>query len=174
MPLTHPVCGMYSSSSCTVKRLAKYSKKQNWCAMTGRMLFRRYVCKALQTTPLTLRSFSRTSLQLLGGLPPLPPPSTSGSVLHLSIHEPILLFTCPYHHLSRLSRIKSSMLLKPKRLLSSEEGTLSLNETPQIHLSWLCQLSQADCILLFHRPGLASMEDDSPDTRSKQASSLAQ
>ena len=84
-------------------------------------------------TPLTLRSFSRTSFQLLGGLPTLPPPSTSGSVLHLSIHEPTLLSTCPYH-LRRLSRIKSSMLLKPKRLLSSEEGTLSLNETPQIHL----------------------------------------
>ena len=84
-------------------------------------------------TPFTLKSLFRSSFQLFRGLPTLPPPSTSGSVLHLSIHEPTLLSTCPYH-LSRLSRIKSSMLLKPKRLLSSEEGTLSLNETPQIHL----------------------------------------
>ena len=84
-------------------------------------------------TPLTLKSLFRTSFQLFGGLPTIPPPSTFGNLLHLSIHAPSLLSTCP-NHLSRLSRINSSMLLKPNRLLSSEEDTLSLNETPQIHL----------------------------------------
>ena len=68
-------------------------------------------------TPLTLRSFSRTSFQLFGGLPTLPPSSTSGNFLHLLIHASPLLLTYPYH-LSRLSLIKLSMLLKPNRLFS--------------------------------------------------------
>ena len=75
-------------------------------------------------------------------------------------------------NLSRLSRINSSMLLKPNRLLSSEEDTLSPKEYPTDPPNHGSVSSlKAHCILL-HRPGLATMEDDTSDTGSVEPSSL--